>query len=263
VHWAFDHHVLKFIPLMFYRNHYEGSRAVTITFRETTNKYPFPRELLVNGFKYFTKALRIAGNQPVFAEGDSCCLQFPEIAAATFGRLLRYAQSPTVDTLLDCTDINRLLQILIAADYLALRLLPLLRDHVCGHLAAILLADRRKLTSAHLFLVDFHRTSITGWANHVWKLFADAGVRPFLQSWHASEGVADLSLLYPGNNDVNQWVLMVRHCCQLSEESDRYALEVARRVMEMIRNARLDQTPARSKRRRDLQLYRDPLSEYP
>ncbi|KAB5551104.1 hypothetical protein GE09DRAFT_1240250, partial [Coniochaeta sp. 2T2.1] len=229
---------------------YGGTCAITLTFQDTDQKYLIPRELLVKGFSYLKGALRANADRPVFLEGQNRSLKFDDISSHTFALLVRYALAPYSFTLENCDSVDRLLEALVAGDYLGVTSLIEFTKYGTARLAVELLIDRRKLTSAHLDLVALHNTSSNGWARAVWHMFVKAGARPTAQDFYADlekdsplrrdfKGGVSGASPRPGHKDVEEWIDIVRHCRRLRKASGNYALQVGDSVVEMLKEKRL------------------------
>ncbi|KAB5580196.1 hypothetical protein GE09DRAFT_1279171 [Coniochaeta sp. 2T2.1] len=230
-------------------SHYGGTSVITLTFQDTDRKYFLAREILVKNFEYFEGALRTNGDQPVFREGLTRCFNFQDISTHTFSFILRWSSFEYMLVSRSRPKVDGLLEALMAADYLGFKVMKQFTNFISARLAVELLLNRRKLTSAHLDLVARHNTSPNRWTNVVWEIFVKAGVRPFVQDFFADLDESSIRRWKedevpgvgpaPGHGDIEQWKDIVRHCRQLREENDKYALQVGKAVVQMLKEERL------------------------
>lgn len=202
---------------------------MALKFGEDPETYLFPMDALTKPFKYFALALKTE-NGMAFHEGMTKCVQLREIGAEGFARLLKWLQTHPKgvnDWGINSSDsIDHMLQIVIAADYLQLEpdLFRFLEAYIFKCLGNVLLQDRRNLTAAHIELVHSHAAFKS---MKIWKRFAAAGVRPFLQQ--SLLNGADNKLkekLAPGHRNMEKWIQIVKHSVDLWKKHDAYALEV-------------------------------------
>jgi hypothetical protein len=249
----------------FFSDHYGGSYAVALTFQTSDRHYIFPREVLVEGFDYFKEVL----GEAIDSERQTRSLNLDEISSETFALLLRYVQARDASALRalvfqDVGNVDQLIEVLIAADYLEITVFQEITELVCNRLAVEILLDRRKLTSSHVDLVALHITPETSWANCLWNVLAWAGVRPFLQdyfsNWKETSSAVRGSWPCPGHRDAEQWGLIVLHCRQLRQENDKHALDVAERVTQVLKSKRSGSASSAANGMHGSLSYLDPLS---
>ncbi|KAH8905199.1 hypothetical protein BR93DRAFT_970011 [Coniochaeta sp. PMI_546] len=124
--------------------------------------------------------------------------------------------------------VSELLDQIIAAHHLGLDDLKEFEAHISCLLATILLQDRRKLSSAHIDIVDSHECFEKN--SPVMRVLFKAGVRPFLQLTMLSPAPMWVSHATPGHTDAKVWLEVIRHCRQLRADHKRYALNVAQQT---------------------------------
>lgn len=245
------------------RDHYAGTGQVAIKFGSDDTKYVFPCELLTKHCKYFRTALQTNGAHAVFVEGDvNHVIHLEEIDAAAFSHLIQYASDKTDDAYAYCAGIDLRLQAIITADYLCLdspsctfvdfesKMLHLMRT--------TLLVDHKKINAKHLELVETHSAFMS---KRLWCLFAQAGVRPYLQQYmlDSSYKLEDIEELCPTYTTwaPDGWLKVLKHHRKLRNGNERYALKVMEEVSNTLVSGRLDQKHGISNQK--TVMYTDPL----
>lgn len=202
-------------------------------------KFTFPRETLTKYFRYFRNALQTKGDESLFVEGEANHeIHLQEIKAEVFSHLFQYVTGDLRHRE-SCnykltTNITTLLEAIIAADYLHLDCEEWnfggFTNSIHGMIRQLLLGDHSKVVVDHVQLVQTHPAFQS---KKIWRLFAKAGVRPYLQQYmlFSSHMDSELSDLVPiGYQTVEDWYDVIRHHIKLRQANDQYALEVMKEV---------------------------------
>lgn len=204
---------------------------------------------MIDNFRYFESALRRDEDQPVFIEGRTDCVHLEDITTRAFSRLFRFVGTqPYVYN--DCADMDHLLDAILAADYLGLKNFAQHEVHIVERLRLLLLEDRRRLTAAHLELVATHNAFKN---TRVWRTFAKAGVKPFLQEsmleleYTSEKGKKHgRDTTFPGRAPYGEgyfpevWKSILEHCRDLRRSNKDYAADVMEQLSKTLKRGRED-----------------------
>jgi hypothetical protein len=249
---------------------------VSIKFQSDPELFYFPKKLLTDHFEYFDTALRTNGSEPRFEEGHALHFSLATVSARSFGFMLEWIQNGRSshpwalyehkkNTDIGCDVIDHVLRAAIAADYLLLLSASEGRwysfeDYMCLLLANLLLKDRRKLSLAHINLVQTHPAFVRGRPyprpnyGELGKIMAEAAVRPCLQEVMSDDmefddeeyddyvecATPDPQRPIPeaGHEKYKDWRIIIRHCKSLRGRNDKFAADVLNAVSKAIQQGR-------------------------
>lgn len=229
------------VSCLVFRNRYFGTQSIAVKCGSDDDTYVFPQEVLMRNFQYFRTTLKKEDTSPDNNPSEGVHnVHLENITTVAFARVVRWTQTDPrnrEDAANPAGDysIDGLLDEMIAAHHLGLDSIKEFEAHTCCLLATILLKDRRKLSSRHINIVESHKDF--GKSSLVMKVFARAGVRPFLQSTMLSQAAVFQRLVRPGHKDAVEWLAIIRHCRQLRADNNRYSNMIGKYVARALETA--------------------------
>jgi hypothetical protein len=202
-----------------------GSGSISISFGDDDQIYDFPKALLTKNFLYFRLALRTQDGEAIYTEGERHQVHFEDIGVKTFATLHKWASDKATN---NCDhlpyhwvfadkkerEVNHLLQIAIAADYLGLDHFKELEKFLNQGFALSTLTDRRVVTQRVLDLIKTHQAFKS---QLIWRTVVKAGVRPALQEHMLGleENTAASAPRFGLREGYEAWDAVLKHCRKL------------------------------------------------